>query len=182
MNLLETGIMVFSFRKWFARPATCNGNLLTAQTNGAGVEAQFLMGSKFEGGTGVVQDYVQAAHWYAKAAEQNHSLAQLNLAILYAQGQGVGKDDAKSLMWLTRAANLGNATAQYRLGIHEHLACRKGLVPATAECRIEALKWVRLSAAQGYRPAEGACEFVALSMTREEVAQTAVRVGAFVAG
>ena len=182
MRLLETGTMVLSFRKWFARPATCPDNLATAETNAVGMEAQFLTGLKFEGGKGVDQDYAKAAHWYAQAAEQNHSLAQLNLAILYGQGQGVARDEAKSLMWLSRAAKLGNATAQYRLGVHEHLTSRKGLVGAVTESRIEALKWVRLSAAQGYQPAESACEFLALGMSREEVAASALRVGEFVAG
>jgi len=41
---------------------------------------------------------------------------------------------------------------------------------------------VRLSAAQGCRGAESACEFVALGMTREEVSEGGRRAAAFVAG
>jgi hypothetical protein len=85
-------------------------------------------------------------------------------------------------MWLTRASNLGNAAAQYRLGVQQHLACRAGRAESAVEGRIEALKWVRLSAARGYRGAESACEFVALGMTREEVAEGGRRAAAFVAG
>jgi TPR repeat protein len=129
----------------------------------------------------VAQDYKQAAQWYAQAAEQNHSLAQLSLATLYGQGRGVARDQAKSLMWLAKAANLGNAAAQYRLGVQQHLLCREDSSGTAAEGRIEALKWVRLSAAQGCPGAEGACEFVALAMTREEVAEGGRRVAAFVA-
>ena len=181
MKLLEAGRMALFFRQWFTRPTTLNDQLTTTETKATGAEAQFLKGLAFEGGKGVLQDYAQAAHWYAQAAEQNHNLAQLNLAMLYGQGQGVERNEAKSLMWLTRAAQLGNAAAQYRLGVHKHLACRKGLVGAVTESRIEALKWVRLSAVQGYRPAESACEFVALGMTREEVAESALRVSGFIA-
>jgi len=41
---------------------------------------------------------------------------------------------------------------------------------------------VRLSAAQGHRDARSACEFVALGMTREEVAESVKRAAGFVAG
>ena len=47
---------------------------------------------------------------------------------------------------------------------------------------IAALKWVRLSAAQGHPGAESACQFVALGMTWEEVAEGGRRAAAFVAG
>jgi hypothetical protein len=85
-------------------------------------------------------------------------------------------------MWLTKAANSGNAAAQYRLGVQQHLAGRTSQASPAVERRIEALKWVRLSASQGCRGALGACEFVALGMTREEVAESARRAAAFVPG
>jgi TPR repeat protein len=83
---------------------------------------------------------------------------------------------------MTRAAKLGDAAAQYKLGVQQHLACRENRRGTVSGARIEALKWVRLSAAQGYRGAASACEFVALPMTREEVAEGGRRVAAFVAG
>jgi hypothetical protein len=46
---------------------------------------------------------------------------------------------------------------------------------------MEALKWLRLSAAQGYRGAESACEFVTLAMTRDQVSEGGRRATAFVA-
>lgn len=130
----------------------------------------------------MAQDYVQAAQCFTEAAEQGYSLAQLNLADLYQRGLGVRRDEAVGLMWLVKAANLGNASAQYRLSVQEHLACRTRKVGPAVERRIEALKWARLSAAQGYRGAENACEFIALGMTREEVAESGHRATAFVAG
>jgi hypothetical protein len=145
----------------------------------AGVEALFRRGLSLAGGQGVAQDYLQAAHCYTEAAEQGHSAAQVNLSALYERGQGVTRDEARARMWLTKAANLGNAAAQYRLGVQEYLACRTGRGGLTVEGRIEALKWVRLSAAQGYREAEGACQFVALAMTREEVAEGGRRAAEF---
>jgi TPR repeat protein len=106
----------------------------------------------------------------------------LNLAMLYGQGQGVARDKQKSLLWLTRSAKQGNATAQYQLGVQQHLACRKDSSAAVTEVRIEALKWVQLSATQGCRHADIACEFIALGMTREVVAESGRRAAAFIVG
>jgi hypothetical protein len=182
-ELVNVEVMSFSsLRQWFNRPTTSSAEIAPSPAAAAGAEALFLRGLSFAGGQGIAQDYVQAAECYTEAAEQDHSLAQLNLATLYQRGQGVTRDEAKALMWLTKAANLGNAAAQYRLGVHEHLACRTRRAGSAVDGRIEALKWVRLSAAQGYRGAENACEFVALDMTREEVAEGGRRVAAFVAG
>ncbi|HYG35481.1 MAG TPA: tetratricopeptide repeat protein [Clostridia bacterium] len=152
------------------------------QANLGDAEAQFLQGVKFANREDEARDYAQAVQWYEQAAAQNHALAQFNLSIMYEHGQGVARNDAKSLVWLTRAAELGDAGAQYKLGVRQHLACRNAVPGTTAETRIEALKWVRLSADQGYRGAVQACQFVTLEMTREEVAEGGRRVAAFVAG
>jgi len=164
-----------SLRRLVNRSTTASAELAPTPAG----EEQFLKGLSFANGEGDAQDYAQAAQCYTEAATQGHSLAQLNLAALFERGQGVTRDEAMALMWLTKAATLGNAAAQYRLGVHEHLACRTGWTGPAGEGRIEALKWVRLSAAQGYRGAENACEFVALGMTREEVAEGGRRAAAF---
>ena len=171
-----------SIRRWVTRSATSSAQVAPTFSLPSGAEAQFVRGLNFASGDGIAQDYVQAAQCYTQAAEQGHTRAQLNLATLYEHGQGVTRDQAKALDWLTRAANLGNADAQYRLGVQQHLACRTGLLGAGVEGRIEALKWVRLSASQGCRGALDACEFVALGMTREEVAESGRRVAAFTLG
>jgi TPR repeat protein len=168
-------------RRWFTPADARNLEITQPPEDLTEVETQFLKGLKFASGEGIAQDYAQAADWYGRAAEQNHGLAQFNLAMMYGQGQGVPRDEVKSLMWMTRAAKLGDAAAQYKLGVHQHLVCREGQPAAAAEGRIEALKWVQLSAAQGYRGAKGACEFVALDMTREEVVEGGRRASAFVA-
>ena len=169
-----------SLRQWVIRSTTSSAEVAPNLSFPAGAEAQFLKGLNFAKGQGVPQDYVQAAQCYTEAAEQGHSRAQLSLATLYQHGQGVTQDQAKALRWLTKAANLGNAAAQYRLGVQQHLACRTRRPGAGVEGRIEALKWVRLSAAQKHHGAERACEFVALGMTREEVAESGRRVDAFI--
>jgi TPR repeat protein len=169
-----------SLRRWLSGAGRPSEEVTSNPAAQSGPQEQFLSGLKFASGEGVAQDYTQAAQCYALAAEQNHSLAQLHLAMLYLQGQGVARDEAKSLMWMTKAAKLGNAEAQYRLGVRQHLLSRKASNGTAAEARIEALKWVRLSAAQKYHGAERACEFVALGMTRDEVAEAVRRVASFV--
>ncbi len=171
-----------SFRRWVNRSTSSTARFTTTPSSPAPSEAQFLKGLNFASGQGVARDYVQAAQCYTEAAAQGNSRAQLNLATLYEHGQGVARDQVKALTWLTKAASLGNADAQYRLGVQQHMACRTGRLAAAVEGRIEALKWVRLSASQGCHGAVGACEFVALGMTREEVAESERRAAAFVPG
>ncbi len=170
------------FHRWFAHRNALPEETIHNQADSNESETQFLQGVKFASGQGAAQDYAQAAKWYAQAAEQNHKLAQFNLAMMFEQGQGVARNEATSLMWMRKAAELGDAGAQYKLGVQQHLTCREGRQGAATEGRIEALKWVQLSAAQGYRGAQRACEFVALGMTREEVAEGGRRVTAFTAG
>lgn len=168
-----------SLRRWLHRSTTPGANPGANPLARAGAEELFLQGLNFANGEGLAQDYARAAACYSEAAEQGHSVAQLNLAALYERGQGVTRDEGMARRWPTNAANLGNAAAQYRLGLQEHLACRTRRAGVAGEGRIEALKWVRLSATQGYGGAENACEFIALGMTREEVAEGGRRVAAF---
>jgi len=142
-------------------------------------EVQFDLGAKLACGRGVAPDYAQAAEWYRKAAAQNHSLAQFNLGIMYARGQGVAPDAVESLMWFGKAAQLGDAGAQYKLGEHCQRASFKQLPAAAAESRIEAYKWYRLAAAQGYDKSETAYATLTLNMNRTDVATGNKRVAAF---
>jgi len=145
-------------------------------------EAQFSLGLKYANGDGVEPDYAQAEAWYLKAAGQNHALANFNLGIMYGNGQGHPSDPAKSLVWIQKAAELGDASAQFRLGELNYRAVRIGATPVGGQARIDAYKWYRLAADQGYQGAEMACDAVNLNMTREEVVEAISRVRAFNAG
>ena len=123
---------------------------------------------------------LQAAHWYRKAADQSHALAQFNLGVMYARGQGVDRDDATAGMWLGKAAQQGDAGAQYHLGMRHHRASIGSQPRDAVESRVEAFKWLHLAAAQGYKGSVAACEFVTLGMTREEVTDGNHRRAAFV--
>jgi TPR repeat protein len=79
-------------------------------------ETQFHLGTLYETGNGVPQDYAQAVLWYRKAAEQNHAIAQYRLGVLYANGVGVPLDKAQSAAWFQKAAEQGYVYAQEMLG------------------------------------------------------------------
>jgi uncharacterized protein len=175
--------MVLSIlRRWFTDAPAPAQELPRDRDPLAVAEDQFQQGVHFAEGQGVAQDYVQAAACYRQAAEQNHCLAQLNLAILYGSGDGVVRDETISVRWLTRAARLGNAVAQYRLGVQQFHACKTGQTEAMAEGRIEAMKWLWLAAAKDCAGAVNASQFVALRLTREEVNEGVRRATGFVAG
>jgi TPR repeat protein len=181
--------MALSFlgRLFGARPKTVSEDLetlepletLETRANRGEADAQFGLGVKFAN-VGVAQDYQQAAHWYLKAAEQSHGLAQFNLGTMHEMGQGVPRDEAKALLWIQTAANLGDAGAQYKLGIKHHRASF-GVSPEPAtQSRIEAYKWLHLASLQGYVGSDAARGFVSLNMTIADVSEGARKAAAFV--
>ena len=167
------------FRRLFSRPEKPAVETTETRADLGDAEAQFSLGVKFAQ-DGATQDYPQAAEWYLKAADQSHTLAQFNLAIMYAAGQGVARDAVKSMGWMQKAADLGDAGAQYQVGMRHHRASLGATPEAALESRILAYKWLELSATQGYRGSEAASAFVALSMTRADVADGRCRIAAFV--
>jgi len=158
-------------------------NLETLETraNRGEADAQFGLGLKFAN-EGTAQDYVQAAHWYRKAAEQSHGLAQLNLGTMHEMGQGMPRDEAKALLWIQTAANLGDAGAQYKLGIRHHRASFGVSPEPAAQSRIEAYKWLHLASLQGYGVSDTARAFVSLKMTMDDVTEGTRKATAFVPG
>jgi hypothetical protein len=69
-------------------------------------------------GEGVEKDYVMAAEWYKKAADQGSVLSQYKLSVLYTSGEGVEKNDVIAFSWCLCAAEQGYALAQYESGIN----------------------------------------------------------------
>ena len=168
-----------SNEKTFSPPPVSDPAMASLGTDYGDAEAQFGMGLKFAADTGAARDYGQAAVWYHKAAEQNHSLAQFNLGVMYAQGQGVARDAAQSAMWFGKAAQLGDAGAQFHLGDRCQRASFEQAPAEASESRIEAYKWYRLAAAQGYMDSAKAWSNLTFNMTHADVAAGNQRVAAF---
>ena len=53
-------------------------------------EAQFNLGEMYYYGRDVPHNYVEAAKWYRRAAEQGHIIAQSSLGSMYFYGEGGG--------------------------------------------------------------------------------------------
>ena len=81
-------------KEWFLKAAAQNNAV--AQTN---------IGTLYEDGHGVQQDYKQAMEWYLKAAAQKHIFAQYFIAKLYNDGLGVKKNKNEAEKWNKRAAD-----------------------------------------------------------------------------
>ena len=142
-------------------------------------EVQFGLGLKCANPLGTPPDYLQAAEWYLKAAEQNHGLAQFNLGVMYARGQGVTQSDSQSAVWIGRAARQGDAGAQYMMGMNHVRDTFSGLPNDILESKIEGYKWLQLAAAQGYDKSNAACDSLTMSMSRDAVTEAMRRVTGF---
>jgi len=111
--------------------------------------AQNNLGSMYDYGLGVPQDYIEAEHWYRLAAEQGNATAQNNLGSLFDYGLGVTQDFNEAAKWYRRAADQGSVAAQHNLGIL--YANGTGVF----QDYIEAVRWYGQAAEQGYAPAQG---------------------------
>ena len=77
------------------------------------IDEQYQLGRQALG----AKDYKQALMWFQKAAEQGHSIAQFNLAVMYYEGEGVEKDLKQAAIWCSKAAEQGYSVAQFSLGV-----------------------------------------------------------------
>lgn len=115
------------------------------------IVAQWRIGEIYEYGRGVEQSDEQAVHWYRRAAVSGHCQAQSSLALLLEDGRGVAAaDDAEAFHWHLAAAEQDQALSQYCV------ACCFGEGRGTARDEAAAHRWLELSAAAGFPPAQEA--------------------------
>lgn len=144
--ILATPVAAGPYEDAFA--AYKSGAYLTALTlwrplaNQGNVHAQYGLGTMYDNGQGVPQDYAETVKWYRTAADQGNAYAQYNLGIMYANGQGVPQDYATAVKWFRKAADQGNANAQHNLGV---MYDNGDGVPQDF---VEAHKWYNLAAAR----------------------------------
>lgn len=79
-------------------------------------EAQFYIAVCYAEGSGVSQDYKEAARWYRKAAQSGHADAQDNLGVFLDHGKGVEQNHLEAALWFKEAAKQGSPSAQMNLG------------------------------------------------------------------
>jgi TPR repeat protein len=107
-------------------------------------KSQRILGNMYADGSGVDQDYAQAAQWYQRAAGQGYAPAMADLGDLYFYGNGVDQDQAMAIKWYRRGAERGDPEAEYDYGLifHDGSAGQKQNFDA-------ALKWFLRASAQG---------------------------------
>jgi TPR repeat protein len=127
--------------------------------------AQLLLGSIYQKGDGVAQDYNTAVKWYTLSAEQGNISAQVNLGVMYDQGQGVAQDYKTAVKWFTLAAEQGIVLAQSILGVS--YADGKGV----AQDYVKAHMWLNIAAIDGYAQAIKGRDIVAEQMTPAQIAE-----------
>lgn len=151
---------------------------------GGDADAQYTMGRLYRDGPLLIPDWVNAAHWFDKAARQNHVAAQYALGKLLLSDDREVRNIEAGTYWLDKASRNGSSYAAYRIG-KEYLrgelvnkdagkaaqyfqqAAERGNQYAqymlgklhlsgngVPQDRHEALYWMQLSAEQGHRYAQ----------------------------
>lgn len=75
------------------------------------------MGSRYQFGDGVPQDYEKAVMYYQKAVDQDLSYAKTNLGYMYDLGLGVAEDNEKAISLYKEAANAGDPRGMINLAV-----------------------------------------------------------------
>lgn len=78
--------------------------------------AQYLMGKLWRDGPLSTPDWVNARHWFKRAAQQGHIVAQYALGNLYLSDDVEVRAPLEGLRWLETAAQNDSHYAAYRLG------------------------------------------------------------------
>jgi len=99
LSAYNRGDYITAFRDW--RPLAEHGDAV----------AQAGLGFLFHKGLGVIQDDIEAATWFEKAAAQNQAEAQLLLGTLYFLGRAY----SRIIRWRSPGAKSRNRTANLTL-------------------------------------------------------------------
>ena len=75
------------------------------------------LGTLYEMGLGVPQDYATAAKYYEQAVKKGNVKANGNLAVLYERGLGVKKDWGKAMGYYFNGLNRGDGKSMNNLGV-----------------------------------------------------------------
>jgi len=80
-------------------------------------QAQTQLGSQYQQGKEIQQDFKQAVSWYRLAAAQGEAQAQFNLGFCCDNGFGIPKNVKLASKWYSLAAERGNSDAQHSLAL-----------------------------------------------------------------
>lgn len=78
-------------------------------------ESQYWIGIHYGTGANVIQNDIEAAKWFERAANQGHVQAQARLASYYWSGRGVPKDLSRAYFWASLAWAQGDENSKMLL-------------------------------------------------------------------
>src|SRR3974390_166824 len=107
LNLARLTRMVEAYH----RVTSMRQNGFAARLQGL-ARAEFALGTLYHVGHGVPQNYLEAAKWYRRAADQGFESAQYNLGGMYYLGLGVPKALVSAQMYFYLAAARGHEEAR----------------------------------------------------------------------
>ena len=150
---------------------------IKAKAEKGNAAAQFEVGSFYFRTT----NYIEAAEWYQKSANQGLAIAQSQLGTCYENGCGVQQNSEQAVKWFTRAAKQGDKVGQAMLG----LCYGNGFgVPVND---VEAYKWLSLATSHEWGESDAIRQIVTQflkvcqeRMSREEIAEAQQLSAAFV--
>lgn len=79
-------------------------------------DAEFCIGSMYQHGEWVKEDYELAIKWYKKAISDGNADAMAEMGMMYHYGYGVTKSPKDQIKWYRKAAEKGSGLGQYLLG------------------------------------------------------------------
>jgi hypothetical protein len=103
--------------------------------------AQYKLGYDYFLGRGVPIDYVQAAIWWRKAADQGYPEAQNNLGVLYNSGKGVPQSYAEAYFWQNLAAARASGSLQAQFAKNRDESASRLWFMARLKVQQRAAKW-----------------------------------------
>lgn len=103
--------------------------------------AQYKLGYDYFLGHGEPVDYVQAAIWWRKAADQGYPQAQNNLGVLYNSGKGVPQSFADAYFWQNLAAARTSGPLQAQFAKNRDESASKLWFIARLRVQQRAAKW-----------------------------------------
>jgi hypothetical protein len=102
-------------------------------------ESQFALGARYATGDEVKQDYVEAARWFALAADRGNAAAQSTMSAYYWSGTGVPQDLSKAYFWAILAQANGDEAAKSRATLLSARISRQELIAAQQQAN----EWLR---------------------------------------
>lgn len=159
-RLTAAGLAFVSFHTITALADTTRGNEAFSQgyyftasrewragAEAGDASAMLSLGTLYDTGHGLPQDFAKALSWYQRAAEAGNAAAMFNVGAMYDNGRGTNVDRAEAIKWYAMAANKGNGRAAYAAAT----IYRDG--DGVPRDDVAAVKYFRIAAAAGIEAA-----------------------------